>query len=252
MFPVLFLAGCATPQASVASSSGAGAAVSSGPTLIEERPLSVPRRARTTDAVDLVLRPDVITADFAVRELRATSSDALTAARQTFTGVTERLSKWVGRPVRVSPRGVVAEPMAKGVAVTVDGGLEFDLPAELDFWGRSQFLTAIQETTAALAISLSSPGVSALRFEGISPGVKNPELYRPLLVERWVAQARGFASQAQTQQAPLVLVDCAPPGSVTQVFVSVEEVRLQLAVSCRIDVPPAPARLDEPVTTGSR
>ncbi len=38
------------------------------------------------------------------------------------------------------------------------------------------------------------------------------------------------------KDAPLALVDCAPPRAITQMQSSLEEVTLELAVSCRIDV----------------
>jgi hypothetical protein len=50
---------------------------------------------------------------------------------------------------------------------------------------------------------------------------------------------------AQAKDSPLALVDCAPPRSITQTRVSIDEVTLQLAVSCRLDVPAARAGKSE-------
>lgn len=209
----------------------------------------VPRWEKTTDAVDLVLRPDVLTVDFAMREVRATSVDAMAASRQSCSQLAARLTERVGRPVRLTPRGVEAEPITLGtrmVSVVVNGAIEVDLPGEWDFWSRSQLFVTLDEVTSAIAEEATNPA-STVRFDNLVAGLKNPELYRPLLIERWVAQARGFSTLAQTKDVPLALVNCTPPGPITQTPVSVEEARLQLAVSCRIDVASVPPRAAETV-----
>lgn len=260
---IVFLGACATselpvqpapqvaavPAASIGSSLGHDelASAGSGP---KGKPLPVLRWERTSDAVDLSLRPDVLTADFAIREVRATSVDAMAASRQTCSQLAARLTERVGRPVRLTPRGVEAEPIVpdtRAVPVVVSGVIEVDLPGEWDFWSRSQLFITVDEVTTAVADESSRNPASTVRFDGLTAGLKNPELYRPLLIERWVAQARGFSSQAQTKEVPLALVNCTPPGSVTQIPVSVEEARLQLAVNCRIDVPTVSPRAAEPV-----
>ena len=53
--------------------------------------------------------------------------------------------------------------------------------------------------------------------------------------KRWVERARSFMSLAQSERAPLQVVNCEPPGPVTQQAVSVDEVVLSLSVSCRLD-----------------
>ena len=218
--------------------------------------LSVPRRGRNTDAVDLVVRPDAITAEIAIREVRPSSPAALDAARRTSAEVFEQLGKALGRPATFKTRGVAAEKVVRegnfvGVVVTVDGLVEVDLPSDLDFWQRSQLFITMLEATATISKDSRSKDepLRAVSFEDITPAVKNPEDYRAKLTERWVAQARAFAALAQAKESPLSLVDCAPPRAISQVRSSLEEVTLQLAVSCRIDVagrrstrPTAPGR----------
>lgn len=210
--------------------------------------LAVPHRARNTDAVDLVVRPDVITGEFAVREVRPTSQEALAAARATSAEIFERLGKVLGKAPSFLPRGVAAEKVVRhgahvGVVVTVDGLVEIELPAELDFWARSQLFIRVMESTAAIANEVDANEVESkdeplrsVRFESLGPAVKDPEAYRPQLTERWVAQTRAFATLAQAKDSPLDLVDCAPPRSITQTRASIDEVTLQLAVTCRLDV----------------
>ena len=215
------------------------------------KPMSVPHRGRNTDAVDLVVRPDVLAGDFAVREVRPTSQEALAAARATSAEVLERLGKTVGtilgKNPRFQPRGVAAEKVVRhgvtvGVVVTVDGQVEIDLPPDLDFWARSQVFIRLMESTATLANEVESKDepLRSVKFESLGPAVKDPEAYRPQLTERWVAQTRAFATLAQAKDSPLALVDCAPPRSITQTRASIDEVTLQLAVTCRLDVAGGP------------
>src|SRR4051812_17086967 len=50
--------------------------------------LSVPHRERSDDGVMLVVRPDLLTGEFAVREVRPTSDAALDAAKASAADVT--------------------------------------------------------------------------------------------------------------------------------------------------------------------
>jgi hypothetical protein len=93
MLVMLVLAACATPKQTSYGAQQAipftekprvyGGASSSSIDLGEEfcgkgsKGLAVPHRARNTDAVDLVVRPDVIDGEFAVREVRPTSQEVL-------------------------------------------------------------------------------------------------------------------------------------------------------------------------------
>jgi hypothetical protein len=231
--------------------------------------LSVPRRSRSTDAVNLVVRPDVITAEFAIRDVRPTSPEALAAARKTSAEVLDQINKATGGAASAKPRSVAAMKVFRngkpdeqglrhkefvGVEVTVDGLVEVPLRKELDFWARSQLFVTMLEVTTRLSEAAESKDepLRGVSFENITPAVKDPEAYRPALTERWVAQARAFAAAAQAKDAPLVLVDCAPPQTISQAQSSLEEVTLQLGMSCRIDVAGAPTRAGRPPATNRR
>jgi hypothetical protein len=131
-----------------------------------------------------------------------------------------------------------------GVEVTVDGLVEVLLRKELDFWARSQLFVTLLDLTTRLSEAAESKDepLRGVSFDNITPAVKDPEAYRPALTERWVAQARAFAAAAQAKDAPLALVDCAPSQAISQTQSSLEQVTLQLGMSCRIDVAGAPAR----------
>ena len=73
--------------------------------------------------------------------------------------------------------------------------------------------------------------------------VKNPESYRGKLTELWVQRARAFAAAAQAREAPLYVLDCAPPGDIVQKQRSLEEIALSLSLTCRLGslkAPPGP------------
>jgi Protein of unknown function (DUF541) len=204
--------------------------------------LSVPHRERPTDGVVLVVRPDLLTAEFAVREVRPTSDAALEAAKASAAAVTAALAQATGNTSTTKLRGmtitkVIRNKQPIGVAVTVDGALEVPLPKELDFWARQRLYVAVLEATARLADSshTQEEPLRAVSFENPEPGLKDPEAFRAELTDRWVARARAFASAAQSKDAPLSLVDCVPPAAITQLRQSLEEITLQLAVTCRLD-----------------
>lgn len=111
------------------------------------------------------------------------------------------------------------------------------LPESLDIWGRTVLVAGLMKVgdQEAAAAEKANAGLRA-SFGAPLAQVRDPEAHRDELMKRWVERARGFMSQAQSPEAPLRLVGCAPPGAVTQQPVSVDEVVLSLAVSCRLDV----------------
>jgi hypothetical protein len=257
---VVVMAACATPQAqtqgvpqmmpfSGANGMSAASSYSSGSDEYSDveyvskgKGLSVPHRERPADSVMLVVRPDLLTGEFAVREVRPTSDAALDAAKASAAALTSALAQATGNTSTTKLRGmsitrVIRNKQFFGVAVTVDGALEVPLPKELDFWGRQHLYVAVLEATARLADATHTQEepLRAVRFEELQPGLKDPEAFRGELTERWVARARAFAAAAQSKDAPLSLVDCTPPAAITQLRQSLEEVTLQLAVTCRLD-----------------
>jgi hypothetical protein len=74
--------------------------------------------------------------------------------------------------------------------------------------------------------------------------VKEPEGHRAQLTEQWLRRARSFAEAAQAASAPLLLVDCAPPGAIEQRPISLLEVGLSLSVACRLDALSAEPKRD--------
>lgn len=258
---VVVMAACATPQAQSqgVSQQMAPFNTASGPSPVSTyssnsdeysdveyvskgKGLSVPHRERPDDGVMLVVRPDLLTGEFAVREVRPTSAAALDAAKASVADVTSVLAQVTGNTSTTKLRGmaitkVMRDKQPVGVAVTIDGALGVPLPKELGFWERQRLYIAVLEAMGRIADSshAQEEPLRAARFENLQPGLKDPEAFRGELTERWVARARAFATAAQSKDAPLSLVDCAPPAAITQVRQSLEEVTLQLPVTCRLD-----------------
>ncbi|WP_437283268.1 hypothetical protein WME90_22615 [Sorangium sp. So ce375] len=242
-FPLL--AGCAgasydavpspslSPSLSSASSSSFSAP--SGP--------AVPGRAAVH--ADLVVRPDVIVLGFALRETDADPQRALAAARTSVDDLARRFGEATSGASALRMSGAAFAPAVVGksdeevkeTSAVVDGVIEVRLAPELDFWARSKLIAAI--TAVAREVSASAgaakDGRRGATFEAPRAEVKDPEAHRAALADRWLRRARSFAEAAQAAPAPLLLLDCAPPGAIEQRAISLEEVGLSLSVTCRLD-----------------
>ena len=62
------------------------------------------------------------------------------------------------------------------------------------------------------------------------------EAHRAELVKRWVERTRAFAKAAESEKAPLHIVQCDPPQAISQTTISIEQVGLTLPMQCRIDI----------------
>jgi len=95
----------------------------------------------------------------------------------------------------------------------------------------------LQKATQELADARKDvkDGSRGARFDELRPAVKDAEPHRAKLVARWVTRARAFADAAETEAAQLHLIECTPPGEIEQKVISLEEIALSLAVSCRVD-----------------
>ena len=248
-------AGCApaaeypsTPSSSFGSSSGYSASL--GSSTHSGAGISVPARGAAQG--DLVVRPDVILLGFALKETDTDPQKALAAAQAATGEVTQRLQKATGGAAAVRMCGTSVSPApasaaySKGddkeakaprFAVVVDGSIEVRLGAELDYWARSRIVAAIAQATRELADATKDvkDGSRGARFDELRPAVKDAEPHRAKLVARWVTRARAFADAAETEAAQLHLIECTPPGEIEQKVISLEEIGLSLAVSCRVD-----------------
>jgi hypothetical protein len=212
--------------------------VSSGPT--------IPHREQTAD---LVVRPDQICVPFALRLRDADPAaavgeleGAVGALEKRFGAVTSGTAKVRMLGTSVVPAGtskLADDHAAPPRWVSVDGTVEIPLAAEAGFWERAKLLAALTALTQSLheQEAKASPDKPIVEEAFSSPELKvrEPEAFRAELTKRWVERARAFARAAESNGAPLDLVDCAPPAAIQQTPLSVEQVGLSLVASCHLD-----------------
>jgi hypothetical protein len=187
------------------------------------------------------VRPDLLVMSFAIRQETEGLEQALPklkAAVDQYVRATTEAAKASKAEVSVRMRGFEREYGKRmgGEQAMAHGVLEVSLPESLDFWGRSALVATLArvggEQTAAAEKANTGLRVT---FGFPEARVRDPEARRAELMKRWVERARGFMALAQSERAPLHVVGCEPPGEVKQQEVSVDEVVLSLAVSCRLD-----------------
>lgn len=209
--------------------------------------MSVPQRSGVR--ADLIVRPDLITVVFALKEAHADPQQAIASLQAAVIDMERRLKEATAGTAEVRMCGVAIRPESTGkadeddepavVAVVVDGSVDVGLSPDLDFWARSRLLAAITRVTReihrASKESKEAMPERVVRFNEPAVTLKDPEVYRAKLTEKWVRRARDFAEAAQAGQAPLNLIDCAPPARIEQLPISLEEVGLTLGITCKID-----------------
>jgi hypothetical protein len=132
--------------------------------------------------------------------------------------------------------------------VEIEGRVEIALAPDLDYWKRSALLVAMVELSGSYARASrdKTPGSNDVWLGQMRVVVRTPESYRAKLTEQWVQRTHAFAAAAQAREAPLYLLDCAPPGEITQKQVGLEEVALGLVVNCRLGSPKGPSAVLPP------
>lgn len=245
MFALLCVGACAStdPGPPVASFS-----VGSGYSGIVSEPS---RRFDTTGVgmssgleAGLVARPDALVIDVRITKEDARAAQALERAQAAATALMVRAEQATHGSATFTPCGTQVTPVggkAKAAdppdafRVVVEGHLDVVFSPELDYWKRSTLVAAMAELSdqyrAANEAKTADQGVSLTNSHVV---VRSPESFRAKLTEQWVQRARAFAAAAQTHDAPLVLLDCAPPGEIVQKQRSLEEVSLSLSLSCRL------------------
>jgi hypothetical protein len=246
--------GCASTAPSYPSQpsiSGSGYSGSVGSSFSGGDGFSAPQRQPARG--ELVVRPDAIVIVFAVKETNPDAQKAI-ASLQAFTAdIARRFQEATSGASSMKMCGASVQPISKGkakdsevteYAVIVDGSIEIALAPEQDYWARSRLIAALSLVTRAIASPAPPPAAEdakepppapAVRFDEPQILVKDPEIHRAKLTERWIKRARDLAAAAQDPAAPLHLMDCAPPAPIEQRPISLEEIALSLAMTCRVD-----------------
>jgi hypothetical protein len=241
------LSACAASPSSEPSTSSMPAMVSS---YSEPSAPAAPRR--DASLADLVVRPDLVCVPFVLRAEHLDPKEAVKLLEGTVHAVGERFSavtqggavlKMLGASSVLVAYEKDGDEEKPRYAVTVDGSIDVRLPANADYWARARLVAALSEASlsakpkarAGKGRADEAPVMDA-SFEAPQLKVADPEAYRPELLKRWTERTRAFARGAESNVAPLDLVDCAPPGGITQMPLSLEQVGLSLAVTCHLDV----------------
>ncbi|WP_375768428.1 hypothetical protein NR798_43240 [Archangium gephyra] len=186
----------------------------------------------------LKVRPDVLWVSFAFRQEAESLEQALPKLQAAVERYERAAKEAVKGEVAVKMKGVSLESGKRmaGTEALAHGVLEVALPESLKFWERSALVATLVRVGGqeAAAAEKENKGLRAA-FGFPEARVRDAEARRDELMKRWVERARGFISQAQSERAPLQFSGCEPPGAVKQEPVSVDEVVLSLAVSCRLD-----------------
>jgi hypothetical protein len=233
-----------------------GSGYSSGSTEPERHFDETGVRMISDQQAGLVVRPDMLLMEVRIEKEDPNAGRALALAQVAVADLTTRLQQATAGAAVFIPCGTQVTPVggagktaaAAGVfRVLLEGRIEIALAPALDYWKRSALVVALAEVAdwyeAARAAKTADRGVSLSRTQVI---VKNPESYRGKLTEQWVQRARAFAAAAQAREAPLHVLECAPPGDIIQKQRSLEEIALSLPVTCRLGSLKAPPAARSP------
>jgi hypothetical protein len=188
----------------------------------------------------LTLRPDVLTIPFSLKI--DDDPNALDRLRKRVEELQTRLRAATGGAGEARVTGlsrVTADPSkaeAKA-AIRIDGCLEIPLAEALDYWARAKLALAVAQAIDGMrSMDDRSEQPIASFFDEPRAGIKQPERYREELTRSWVERMRKFAVLAQSDAAPLEIVECAPPSEILEARISLEEVVLDFKPSCKLDV----------------
>lgn len=197
---------------------------------------------------DLVVRPDLACVPFVLRlegpdpkTVLATLEKATQVVQDRFSTATngQATTTMLGAHVATVGTGKAKSDEPSTFVVTVDGSVEVPLALDANYWARARLLTSLVQASSDSKPLVPAPeGQPQLdsAFGAPEVKVKNPEAYRAELVKHWVERTRAFAKAAESDKAPLNLLNCDPPQAITQTPISIEQVGLSLPVQCRVDV----------------
>ncbi len=198
-----------------------------------------PFARRATPSQGLAVRPDVLTAQFAARVLEVDPDRAvlvLKAASEILLRRMREIHPAAAMRMQAMEIGRDAGKSRDDLQTRVDGAVELPLSPEADWWARAQLSAAVSVLSRTLAAEArKQKPVIEIAFQQPVALARDPERHRAEILRRWVARAKELAALAQSEQCPLHLVACEPPGEITQTPVSVEEVRLSIALDGRVD-----------------
>lgn len=203
-----------------------------------------PARLTLRDAgpCSLVLRPDLVRVAFNARSDEPDAGKAVPVLEAAFTALSRELTTALpGATVVMRGLDWRADAKARsrsfgsdGVLPVVSGWLDVPLTPAQDFWQRARVLATLDTLThAAYLQARARKPVIEVHFGAPQPMLRDPELHRAALIQRWLDRVRQLSDLAEASRVagPLQLRECSAPGPVTQHPISLEEVELRLTLA---------------------
>ena len=189
----------------------------------------------------LKVRPDLLTVPFSLRVLGEEPA-LLDQLRRRVENMQARLKAATGGVGEARVTGLSREQLPKKIrdvnqATRIDGCLEIPLAETMDYWARAKLVLAVNQVVDEMRSmdAEAEPQIAGF-FDEPRAGIKDAERYREQLTTAWVARMRQFIAVAQSEAAPLEIVECSPPTEILEARISIEEVVLDLKPSCKLDV----------------
>lgn len=187
---------------------------------------------------DLKVRPDLLAMNYAMRQEAPTPQEAIAKLKDRFVALHGLVKAQLGDAASMRPCGFETSGSTKKWVATANGAIELKLDGDLDYWARATLLAKMKtlagveqkphpdndKPDASITTGFSAPALM----------VRDPEVHRSALTQRWVLRARAFAAAASADGAPLRLEDCDPPPAIGQQTVTLEEVALTASFRCRL------------------
>ncbi|MFO0759754.1 MAG: hypothetical protein U0359_24920 [Byssovorax sp.] len=195
---------------------------------------------------DLIVKPDLACVSFVLRTEVLDAKAGLDLLQRASSAIAKRFEMATAGAARTKMLGAVVNGVSHSklsstdgkptFVVTADGSIEASMDKEADYWARARLVAALVTAASEKEVA-AEKGQPEIETAFGSPELKlrDPEAFRAELEKRWIARARAFASAAESQAAPLAIVNCEPPPVITVTPISVEQIALSLPVSCRID-----------------
>jgi hypothetical protein len=189
----------------------------------------------TDEGAGILASPDLVEVPFAI-SVEGEGGAAIAALEPEARAVAERIKAATGRPVSTRMKTMRFENVAYAKMESprrqtiAEGCVEVDVSKDTDFWARARVLASI--SAAAPADHVVTKETHRTTFGSAIPRVRDPEVHRKALVERWMERSRGFIDASGA--GPMRLSDCAPPVEIRQSPVGTDQVLLSLPASCKL------------------
>jgi hypothetical protein len=240
----------ATTSSTSSSSSSSSIGAPYGTADAVMRPADVPTRRGAPPVVALVVRPDVLEVELALRTVVDEPELGVRILGEATSAIEKRFGEIIPKgalQVRMRATSTERAANAKGKVVTgkeaspreptavhVDGRIVVALSATQDYWERSRLVARMKALADRIASSESAEAPRfAVTFGRIEPHVRAPETSRAELAQRWATHHKQAAREVQAGDAVLAREVCAPAAQVVERVVSLEEIELTLPIECR-------------------